>query len=69
MPSMAVLVETWRWRLKRESSAFEGAYVLFMDGHVEWMPLGTFPVVPSVMEGLCGMVQQSHGIMRDPLDE
>ncbi len=55
--SIPVLVETWRWRLTRASDAFEGAYVLFMDGHVAWVSLGTFPVVPSVMDGLCGMVQ------------
>jgi prepilin-type processing-associated H-X9-DG protein len=56
--SIPVLVETWRWKLKRESSAFEGAHVLFMDGHVEWLPLGTFPVVPSVLDGLCGIVPE-----------
>ncbi len=50
-----ILVEIWQWRLQRNSTAFSGAHVLFMDGHVAWVPLGTFPVVPSVMDGLTGV--------------
>ncbi|MBL7649762.1 MAG: hypothetical protein JNK74_26600 [Candidatus Hydrogenedentes bacterium] len=53
-PTNPVLVEVWAWKIKGKSDKFDGAHVLYMDGHVEFVPLGTFPVVPSVMDGLCG---------------
>jgi prepilin-type processing-associated H-X9-DG protein len=64
-----ILIETWKWRRERGAGTFDGAHVLYMDGHVAWVPLGTFPVVPSVLDGLCEVTQQGHGIIREPLDE
>ncbi len=55
-PTNPVLVEVWAWKIKGKSDEFDGAHVLYMDGHVEFVPLGTFPVVPSVMDALCGIV-------------
>ncbi len=52
-----ILIEVWKWRLERGAGTFDGAHVLYMDGHVAWVTVGTFPVVPSVMDGLCGMAQ------------
>lgn len=49
-----VLVETAEWRIIMSRESFSGACVLYMDGHVTRVPLGTFPVVPSVMDALCG---------------
>ena len=54
-----VLIETVGWRHKSSLESYPGADVLYLDGHVERVPLGTFPVVPSVMDALCGMVPQS----------
>lgn len=54
-----VLIETAGWRYKTSLESYPGANVLYMNGHVERVPLGTFPVVPSVMDALCGMVPQS----------
>lgn len=54
-PKNPVLVEIWAWKTKQTIGDFRGANVLLMDGHVESVPLGTFPVVPSVMDGLCGV--------------
>ena len=51
-----VLVETAEWRNIMSRESFSGASVLYMDGHVLRVPLGTFPVVPSVMDALCGIV-------------
>lgn len=53
--AIPVLVETWRWKAKDDANVFPGANVLFFDGHVKEVPLGTFPVVPSVMDALCGL--------------
>ena len=55
-PTNPVLVEIWAWKTKRGTGDFDGASVLFMDGRVAWVPLGTFPVVPVVLDGLCGLV-------------
>lgn len=52
--SLPVLVEIWRWKSLPASEAFPGALVLYLDGSVKLVPLGTFPVVPSVMDALCG---------------
>jgi prepilin-type processing-associated H-X9-DG protein len=54
--SVPVLIETWQWKTKLPDDEFKGCNVLYFDGHVDWVPLGTFPVVPSVMDGLCGFV-------------
>ncbi len=54
-PTNPVLVEIWGWKARQTNEDFRGANVLFMDGHVEFVPLGAFPVVPSVMDGLCGI--------------
>jgi hypothetical protein len=52
-----VLVDVSRWRDKSYShfDGRAGTYVLYMDGHVAFVPLGTFPVVPEVMDVLCGL--------------
>lgn len=50
------MVEVARWRYKDSQDKFPGAQVLYMDGHVEYVPLGTFPVVPEVMDVLSGHV-------------
>lgn len=50
-----VLIETWEWRFCEDKAEFEGANVLYMDGHVAFVPLGTFPVIPEVMDVLCGV--------------
>lgn len=52
---LPVLIEIAGWRYKTSLESYPGAHVLYMDGRVEWVPLGTFPVVPSVMDGLCGL--------------
>jgi prepilin-type processing-associated H-X9-DG protein len=50
-----VVIEIAGWRYKTSPESYPGAHVLYMDGHVERVPHGTFPVVPSVMNALCGM--------------
>jgi len=50
-----VLVEVAGWKRKGSTGEFKGANVAFMDGHVEFVPLGTFPVVPEVMDVLSGI--------------
>ncbi|MCF6287062.1 MAG: hypothetical protein L3K26_18030 [Candidatus Hydrogenedentes bacterium] len=52
-----VLVEVAGWKHKKSLAVFEGANVLYMDGHVAFVPQGTFPVVPSVMNVLSGLAQ------------
>jgi hypothetical protein len=54
-PTLPVLVDIAGWKHKKSLAAFEGTSVLYMDGHVEFVPLGTFPVVPSVMDILSGL--------------
>lgn len=54
--SIPVLVETWQWRLRESGRTIDGAHVLYLDGHVAQVPFGTFPVVPVVMDALCGVV-------------
>ena len=56
-----VLVEIASWRYKSSADKFTGAHVLYMDGHVERVPLGTFPVVPEVMDVLGGAAPESAG--------
>ncbi|MCF6287063.1 MAG: hypothetical protein L3K26_18035 [Candidatus Hydrogenedentes bacterium] len=52
---LPVLIEIARWKQQDARKTFKGANVLYMDGHVEFVPLGTFPVVPSVMNVLSGL--------------
>jgi len=59
--SVPVLVETASWRYRKPGARFRGTDVLFMDGHVEHVPLGTFPVVPEVLDLLCGGAPKPPG--------
>lgn len=49
-----VLIETATWKYKDSVEDFEGTNVLYMDGHVEFVPMGTFPVLPSILDALSG---------------
>lgn len=51
-----VLIEVSGWQSDsaKPEGGFKGANVLYLDGHVEFVPLGTFPVVPEVMDVLAG---------------
>lgn len=51
-----VLIDIAAWRAKDESATYSGTEVLFLDGHVEFVPLGVFPVVPEVLDVMCGKV-------------
>ncbi len=53
--TIPVLIEVVGWKYKKSVDDFKGANVLYMDGHVEFVPLGTFPVVPNVMDVLSGL--------------
>ena len=53
--TIPVLIEIARWKQQDARKTFKGANVLYMDGHVAFVPLGTFPVVPSVMDILSGL--------------
>ncbi len=53
---LPVLIEIAGWRNKTSLESYPGADVLYLDGHVDRVPLGTFPVVPTVMDALSGMV-------------
>lgn len=57
MSSIPVLVETWQWKSKAAGQEFRDCNVLYLDGHVKRVPLGTFPVVPEVMNALCGLTR------------
>jgi prepilin-type processing-associated H-X9-DG protein len=52
-----VLVEIAGWRHPEARARYldQGAHVLYMDGHVELVPYGTFPVLPQVMDILSGL--------------
>ncbi len=50
--SVPVLIEIATWRNRSGRKDFYGSHVLFQDGHVEFVPLGTFPILPSVLDGL-----------------
>lgn len=52
--SVPVLIEIATWKYKKTVDAYKGASVLYMDGHVAFVPYGTFPVVPSVLDALSG---------------
>ena len=49
-----VLIEIAVWKYKETVEDFKGSNVLYMDGHVAFVPLGTFPVLPSIMDVLSG---------------
>jgi prepilin-type processing-associated H-X9-DG protein len=49
-----VLIEIADWKYKESDDDFKGANVLYMDGHVAFVPLGTFPVLPSILDVLSG---------------
>lgn len=51
-----VLIDIAAWCIKDESATYSGTEVLFLDGHVEFVPLGVFPVVPQVLDVMCGKV-------------
>ena len=53
--TIPVLIEIAGWKHKKSEEGFEGANVLYMDGHVEFVLLGTFPVVPAVLDELSGL--------------
>ncbi len=53
--TIPVLIEIAGWKHKKSAEEFEGANVLYMDGHVEFVPFGTFPIVRSVLDGLSGL--------------
>ncbi|MBX3179146.1 MAG: hypothetical protein KF886_17460 [Candidatus Hydrogenedentes bacterium] len=59
-----VLIETWGWKNKSSPRGFNGAHVLYMDGHVEFVKLGTFPVVPEVMDVLSGIAGTQNELLR-----
>lgn len=52
--SIPVLIEIATWKYKDSEADFEGANVLYFDGHVAFVPLGTFPVLPSILDTLSG---------------
>lgn len=49
-----VMIDIAAWCAEPESATFAGTEVLFMDGHVEFVPLGVFPIVPQVLDVMCG---------------
>lgn len=53
--TIPVVIEIAGWRYKKSVEDYEGASVLYMDGHVEFVRLGTFPVLPWVLDTLCGI--------------
>lgn len=52
--SVPVLIEIATWKYKKSEGNFKGTNVLYMDGHVAFVPLGTFPVLPSILDCLSG---------------
>ena len=52
--TIPVLIEIATWKHRKSDDGFKGANVLYMDGHVAFVPLGTFPVLPSIMNALSG---------------
>jgi hypothetical protein len=51
-----VLVEIARYKHRSAQGGFDGCDVLYQDGHVDHVPLGSFPVLPGVMDVLSGTV-------------
>lgn len=52
--SIPVLIEIATWKHRKSDEDFKGTNVLYMDGHVAFVPLGTFPVLPSILDVLSG---------------
>lgn len=52
--SVPVLIEIATWKYKESLEDFKGTNVLYMDGHVAFVSLGTFPVLPSILDALSG---------------
>jgi len=53
--TVPVVIEIAPWKYKKSLKAYKGANVLYMDGHVDFVPYGTFPVVDSVLNALSGL--------------
>jgi len=52
-----VMIEIAGWKHKSSTESFGGTYVLYMDGHVAFVKLGNFPVIPEVMDVLSGLAK------------
>ncbi len=52
--SIPVLIEIATWKHRKSDDGFKGTNVLYMDGHVAFVPLGTFPVLPTILDVLSG---------------
>lgn len=52
--TIPVLIEIATWKYKDSVEDFKGTNVLYMDGHVEFVKLGTFPVLPTILDALSG---------------
>jgi len=55
--NIPVMVEIAGWKHKRSEETPRGAHVLYMGGHVEFVKLGTFPVLAEVMDVLSGLAE------------
>jgi len=53
--TIPVLVEVASWTYKQSEESYPGAYVLYMDGRMRHVELGTFPVLPEVLDVLTGL--------------
>ena len=53
--TIPIVVDIAPWKYKKSVERYRGANVLFMDGHVEFVRYGTFPVVDSVLNALSGI--------------
>ena len=54
--TIPVLVDVSTWRTSGRNTKPEGAHVLYMDGHVAFVPMGTFPLIPEALDILCAKV-------------
>jgi prepilin-type processing-associated H-X9-DG protein len=52
--TIPVLIEIASWKHKESVEDFDGTNVLYMDGHVEFVSLGKFPVLPQILDVLSG---------------
>lgn len=53
--TIPVLVEIASWKHKHSVASYDGASVSYMDGHVAFVPYGTFPVLPAILDALSGI--------------
>ncbi|MBI2424221.1 MAG: hypothetical protein HYV27_15425 [Candidatus Hydrogenedentes bacterium] len=58
--TIPVLVEIASWKFKKSVESYRGANVLYLDGHVEFVPFGAFPVIPAVLDALSGITTDSE---------